>query len=116
LENRKAIRHATCQSPGKQHSVPYSTADRFRYDHAHLAVLTRAEKILSCFIDEAGDFGEYETPSPYYLVSVAAHEQSNDQDIPTLWRMFGTDILPPASGQGMPPDPLSGCLEIRDQT
>ena len=33
------------------------------------------EKILSCFIDEAGDFGEYEPHSPYYIVSVIAHEQ-----------------------------------------
>ena len=36
-----------------------------------------AEKILSCFIDEAGDFGEFETHSPYYIVSVITHEQSN---------------------------------------
>lgn len=36
-----------------------------------------AEKILSCFIDEAGDFGDFESHSPYYIVSVIAHEQSN---------------------------------------
>ena len=35
-----------------------------------------AEKILSCFIDEAGDFGEYDFHSPYYIVSVVLHEQS----------------------------------------
>lgn len=34
-----------------------------------------AEKNLSCFIDEAGDFGDFETHSPYYIVSVIAHEQ-----------------------------------------
>ncbi|MBQ7706388.1 MAG: DUF3800 domain-containing protein [Lachnospiraceae bacterium] len=34
-----------------------------------------AEKILSCFIDEAGDFGEYDHHSPYYIVSVVLHEQ-----------------------------------------
>ena len=34
-------------------------------------------KILSCFIDEAGDFGEYDPHSPYYIVSVVLHEQSN---------------------------------------
>ena len=34
-----------------------------------------AEKNLSCFIDEAGDFGYFETHSPYYIVSVIAHEQ-----------------------------------------
>ena len=35
------------------------------------------EKVLSCFIDEAGDFGEYNHHSPYYLVSVVLHEQSD---------------------------------------
>ena len=35
-----------------------------------------AEKILSCFIDEAGDFGDFESHSPFYIVSVIAHEQS----------------------------------------
>ena len=36
-----------------------------------------AEKILSCFIDEAGDFGEYDHHSPFYIVSVILHEQSD---------------------------------------
>jgi len=36
-----------------------------------------AEKILSCFIDEAGDFGDYESHSPFYIVSIIAHEQSD---------------------------------------
>lgn len=36
-----------------------------------------AEKILSCFIDEAGDFGHFEAHSPYYIVSVISHEQAN---------------------------------------
>ena len=35
-----------------------------------------AERILSCFIDEAGDFGEFESHSPYYIVAVVTHEQS----------------------------------------
>lgn len=34
------------------------------------------ERILSCFIDEAGDFGKYDSHSPYYIVSVVIHEQS----------------------------------------
>ena len=33
------------------------------------------EKNLSCFIDEAGYFGYFETHSRYYIVSVIAHEQ-----------------------------------------
>lgn len=36
-----------------------------------------ADKILSCFIDEAGDFGEFESHSPYYIVAVVTHEQSD---------------------------------------
>ncbi len=35
------------------------------------------EQILSCFIDEAGDFGEYDPHSPFYVVSVVVHDQSN---------------------------------------
>ena len=38
--------------------------------------ISMSEKILSCFIDEAGDFGEYDYHSPYYIVSVVLHEQS----------------------------------------
>lgn len=36
-----------------------------------------ADKILSCFIDESGDFGEYDPHSPFYMVSVVLHEQSH---------------------------------------
>ena len=39
--------------------------------------ISMSEKILSCFIDEAGDFGEYDYHSPYYIVSVVLHEQSH---------------------------------------
>ena len=35
------------------------------------------ENTLSCFIDEAGDFGGYEAHSPYYIVSVITHEQAD---------------------------------------
>ena len=37
-----------------------------------------AEKILSVFIDESGDFGPYEAHAPYYLVAMVLHEQSVD--------------------------------------
>ena len=43
----------------------------FKYRGAALA-----EKILSCFIDEAGDFGDYDYHSPYYIVSIILHDQS----------------------------------------
>ena len=35
-----------------------------------------AEKILSVFIDESGDFGPYEPHAPYYLVAMVLHDQS----------------------------------------
>jgi hypothetical protein len=35
-------------------------------------------KELSIFIDESGDFGEYNYHSPYYIVSFVFHNQKND--------------------------------------
>ena len=34
-----------------------------------------ATKILSCFIDETGDFGEYDARCPYYMVTAVLHDQ-----------------------------------------
>lgn len=34
-------------------------------------------KELSIFIDESGDFGEYNRLSPYYVVSMVFHDQEN---------------------------------------
>lgn len=34
-------------------------------------------KELSIFIDESGDFGEYDPKCPYYIISMVAHEQAN---------------------------------------
>lgn len=36
------------------------------------------EKILSVFIDESGDFGPYDSHSPFYLVSMVLHNQRVD--------------------------------------
>lgn len=33
---------------------------------------------LSIFVDESGDFGEYSTHSPYYIVAMVLHDQSKD--------------------------------------
>ena len=33
---------------------------------------------LSIFIDESGDFGEYNFHSPYYIISMVFHDQEND--------------------------------------
>lgn len=35
-------------------------------------------KELSIFVDESGDFGEYSTNSPYYIVTMVLHDQSKD--------------------------------------
>ena len=35
-------------------------------------------KELSIFIDESGDFGEYDYHSPYYIISMVFHDQSID--------------------------------------
>ena len=43
--------------------------------------MTKKEpKILSCFVDESGDFGEFDSHCPYYMVSVVVHEQSSPID------------------------------------
>ena len=33
---------------------------------------------LSVFVDESGDFGEYEKHSPYYIITLVMHNQAND--------------------------------------
>ena len=35
-------------------------------------------KELSIFVDESGDFGPYDSNSPYYLISLVLHEQNID--------------------------------------
>ena len=35
-------------------------------------------KTLSIFVDESGDFGEYEQHAPYYIVTMVFHDQSNN--------------------------------------
>lgn len=36
------------------------------------------EKVLSCFIDESGDFGPYDFHAPYYYVAMVLHDQNDD--------------------------------------
>ena len=36
------------------------------------------KKELSIFIDESGDFGEYEFHSPFYIITMVFHDQAND--------------------------------------
>lgn len=35
-------------------------------------------KELSIFIDESGDFGEYDPKSPYYIIGMVIHDQNDD--------------------------------------
>ena len=35
-------------------------------------------KELSIFVDESGDFGDYEVYSPYYIITLVFHDQSID--------------------------------------
>ena len=37
-----------------------------------------AENVLSIFIDESGDFGEYQRHAPFYFVTMVLHEQRID--------------------------------------
>ena len=37
-------------------------------------------KELSIFIDESGDFGEYSSHSPYYIITMVFHDQGNNID------------------------------------
>jgi len=42
-------------------------------------------KILSVFVDESGDFGQYSPHSPYYIVTLAFHDQSVDMSEDIRW-------------------------------
>lgn len=33
---------------------------------------------LSIFVDESGDFGEYEKHSPFYIITMLLHDQNAD--------------------------------------
>ena len=35
-------------------------------------------KELSVFIDESGNFGDYDLVSPYYIISIVVNSQEND--------------------------------------
>ena len=36
----------------------------------------KSPRILSCFIDETGDFGDYDHHCPYYMISAVLHDQN----------------------------------------
>ena len=48
--------------------------------HYYFHQLWRCPKLkeLSVFIDESGDFGEYDYHSPYYIITMVFHEQQED--------------------------------------
>ena len=43
-------------------------------------------KELSIFVDESGDFGEYDYHAPFYIISMVLHDQSTgiDNDLQAL--------------------------------
>ncbi len=41
-------------------------------------------KELSIFIDESGDFGEYDYRSPYYIIAMVMHDQAYDMGVELL--------------------------------
>ena len=55
---------------------PGSTLQRVRHPLFFFEVLVHMKE-LSIFIDESGDFGEYDFHSPYYIISLVFHDQAN---------------------------------------
>lgn len=47
-------------------------------------------KELSIFIDESGDFGEYDYHSPYYIIAIVMHNQ--DLDISNALNHLETEL------------------------
>lgn len=43
-------------------------------------IIRRIMKELSIFVDESGDFGEYDYHAPFYIISMVLHDQSVDID------------------------------------
>lgn len=52
--------------------------------------MTEKERILSIFIDESGDFGDFSNHSPFYLVGMILHEQ--DRDIESFLKILDLRI------------------------
>ena len=46
------------------------------------------EKVLSVFIDESGDFGQYNPASPNYYVAMVLHNQEIDSCSYMLWQTY----------------------------
>ncbi len=55
-------------------------------------------KELSIFVDESGDFGEYETHAPYYIVTMVFHNQ--DVDITSNINMLNNALKQIGYGDG----------------
>ena len=56
---------------------PGSTSWRVRHP-PFLCLGGRVMKELSIFVDESGDFGEYDHRSPYYIITMVLHDQKVD--------------------------------------
>lgn len=45
-------------------------------------------KELSIFVDESGDFGEYDHHSPFYIISMVLHDHITDHITITLRKLL----------------------------
>jgi hypothetical protein len=57
---------------------PWSTAGGGFPRHFICTGDLRMRRQLSIFIDESGDFGAYQSHSPYYIIALLLHDQKND--------------------------------------
>ncbi|MBO7353708.1 MAG: DUF3800 domain-containing protein [Lachnospiraceae bacterium] len=53
-------------------------------------------KELSIFIDESGDFGEYDIHAPFYIIGMVFHDQSQDisEELKKLEKMLSNSGWP----------------------
>ena len=51
-------------------------------------------KELSVFVDESGDFGEYDYHAPFYIISMVLHDQESiiDSDLEKLENLANSSL------------------------
>ena len=50
-------------------------------------------KELSIFVDESGDFGEYDYHAPYYIISMVIHRQGVDISQDLIGSLYWDELL-----------------------
>ncbi|MBQ7918554.1 MAG: hypothetical protein IJ324_01250 [Lachnospiraceae bacterium] len=69
-------------------------------------------KALSIFVDESGDFGEYEAHATYYIVAMVFHDQSADIAENLLKLDNSLKQMGYGDGQAIHTEPLIKALSI----